>query len=101
MATLVQIPCQLLTNKTIASSSSSAIHLQRLMGSTRSNYTRFTVRAVKGKTEEIKNPSSEDITKKYGLEAGLFKVLFFQFFSPFTIFSVLSWLDLGGFCVPF
>ncbi|KAG9128977.1 hypothetical protein Leryth_014758 [Lithospermum erythrorhizon] len=36
---------------------------------------KFRVRAVKGKTEEIKAPSSaEDITKKYGLEAGLWKI---------------------------
>lgn len=42
-----------------------------------SNFSSFRVRAVKEKTEEIKkNPSSaEDITKKYGLEAGLWKVL--------------------------
>ncbi|KAF5442053.1 hypothetical protein F2P56_036922 [Juglans regia] len=45
---------------------------------------RFTVRALKEKTEETKSPSSspspssassaEEITKKYGLEAGLWKI---------------------------
>ncbi|KAI5666943.1 hypothetical protein M9H77_16796 [Catharanthus roseus] len=42
----------------------------------KSNFSsRFRVRAVKEKTEEIKNPpSAEDITKKYGLEAGLWKI---------------------------
>lgn len=38
----------------------------------------FRVRAIKEKTEEIKTSSSaEEITKKYGLEVGLWKVLFF------------------------
>ncbi|KAE9463353.1 hypothetical protein RHGRI_002156 [Rhododendron griersonianum] len=42
----------------------------------KSNLNRFRVRAIKEKTEEIKTPSSsspEDVTKKYGLEAGLWK----------------------------
>ncbi|KAL5056290.1 hypothetical protein RYX36_036972 [Vicia faba] len=38
----------------------------------------FRVRAVREKTEEIKTPSKtsspEDVTKKYGLEAGLWKI---------------------------
>ncbi|XP_028767288.1 protein FAM210B, mitochondrial-like [Neltuma alba] len=39
----------------------------------------FRVRAVKEKTDELKNPSqpsssAEEITKKYGLEAGLWKI---------------------------
>lgn len=40
----------------------------------------FKVRALREKTEEIKNPSSsqpssaEEVTKKYGLEAGLWKI---------------------------
>ena len=47
------------------------------------NLKRFRVSALKEKTQEIKNPSSssssssasaEDVTKKYGLEAGLWKV---------------------------
>lgn len=48
----------------------------------KSNFSsRFRVRAVKEKTEEIKNPpSAEDITKKYGLEAGLWKVPFLLYF---------------------
>ncbi|XP_058214148.1 uncharacterized protein LOC131325722 [Rhododendron vialii] len=43
----------------------------------KSNLNPFRVRAVKEKTEEIKTPSSsspEDVTKKYGLEAGLWKI---------------------------
>ncbi|XP_073156399.1 uncharacterized protein [Henckelia pumila] len=41
-----------------------------------SGLTRFRVRAVQEKHEEIKTPSSpEEITKKYGLEAGLWKIL--------------------------
>ncbi|KAH7541800.1 uncharacterized protein LOC107410230 [Ziziphus jujuba] len=39
---------------------------------------RFRVNSLKEKTQEIKNPSSsssaEEITKKYGLEAGLWKI---------------------------
>ncbi|XP_027083102.1 uncharacterized protein [Coffea arabica] len=46
--------------------------------SSKSNYsTSFRLRAVKEKTEEIKSsaPSSaEDVTKKYGLEVGLWKI---------------------------
>nr|XP_023914631.1 uncharacterized protein LOC112026178 [Quercus suber]POF07905.1 hypothetical protein CFP56_27485 [Quercus suber] len=45
----------------------------------KSNFKRFRVRTLKEKTEEIKTPSSssgsaEEITKKYGLEAGLWKI---------------------------
>ncbi|CAL5436350.1 unnamed protein product [Camellia sinensis] len=49
----------------------------------KSNLNRFMVRAIKEKTEEIKNPSSspsnspsspEEITEKYGLEVGLWKI---------------------------
>ncbi|KAK9999660.1 hypothetical protein SO802_019263 [Lithocarpus litseifolius] len=47
----------------------------------KSNFKRFRVRALKEKTEEIKTPSSssasssaDEITKKYGLEAGLWKI---------------------------
>ncbi|KAK4607894.1 hypothetical protein RGQ29_001635 [Quercus rubra] len=49
----------------------------------KSNFKRFRARALKEKTEEIKTPSSssssssgsaEEITKKYGLEAGLWKI---------------------------
>ena len=49
------------------------------------NSERFRIRAIEEKTEETQNPSSsssspssssaEDITKKYGLEAGLWKVI--------------------------
>ncbi|KAJ1440742.1 hypothetical protein SESBI_01814 [Sesbania bispinosa] len=35
----------------------------------------FRIRALREKTEEIKSPSSaEEVTKKYGLEAGLWKI---------------------------
>ncbi|KAI4322461.1 hypothetical protein L6164_022154 [Bauhinia variegata] len=41
----------------------------------KSHIKRFTVRALKEKTEEIKSQSAaEQITKKYGLEAGLWKI---------------------------
>lgn len=44
----------------------------------KSTLKRFRARAIKEKTEETKNPSSsasvEEITKKYGLEAGLWKI---------------------------
>ncbi|XP_059429913.1 uncharacterized protein LOC132163588 [Corylus avellana] len=44
----------------------------------KSSLKRFSVRALKEKTEETKTPSSspsaEEITKKYGLEAGLWKI---------------------------
>lgn len=48
---------------------------------------RFRVRAIKEKTEEIKNQtppasSAEEITQKFGLEAGLWKV-------PISLFLVL------------
>lgn len=50
----------------------------------------FRVRALKEKTEEIKSPSqsssAEEVTKKYGLEAGLWKV-------PIS-FSHLFWVNL-------
>lgn len=46
--------------------------------SRKSNVKVFRVRAVKEKTEEIKssskNSSPEEVTKKYGLEAGLWKI---------------------------
>lgn len=42
------------------------------------NWNRSRVRAIKEKTEEIESPSSsssaEDVTEKFGLEAGLWKV---------------------------
>lgn len=65
-----------------------------------SHLKRFRVRALKEKTEKIENPSSssspsnasaEEITKKYGLEAGLWKV-------PFSLFlpSLFSWVSQLG-----
>uniref|UniRef100_A0A5B7BCR7 DUF1279 domain-containing protein n=1 Tax=Davidia involucrata TaxID=16924 RepID=A0A5B7BCR7_DAVIN len=46
----------------------------------KSNLKRFRIRAIKEKTEEINTPSSnspssaEEITEKYGIEAGLWKI---------------------------
>ncbi|XP_021887489.1 uncharacterized protein LOC110806835 [Carica papaya] len=43
----------------------------------KSKFKSFKIRAVKEETEEIKNQSSasaEEVTKKYGLEAGLWKI---------------------------
>lgn len=49
----------------------------------------FRIKAVKEKTEENKSPSKpsspEEVTKKYGLEAGLWKVPIF--FSRLFIYS--------------
>ncbi|GFQ05751.1 protein fam210b [Phtheirospermum japonicum] len=78
MATLLQIPAQCFCSKPLSSSTSQNGKINKLYGSIycpRSFYSRFRVRAVKEKTEEIKNPSSaEEVTKKYGLEAGLWKI---------------------------
>lgn len=66
MATLLQIPVQRFSNRAVSSPSTP---LQSRQPS------RLRVRAVKEKIEEIKTPSSADeITKKYGLEAGLWKI---------------------------
>ncbi|KAI3450753.1 hypothetical protein Pfo_007418 [Paulownia fortunei] len=79
MATVLQIPAQRFSSKALSSStplqngkiSRSCVSIS----SSRSIYRRLRVRAVKEKTEEIKTPSSaEEITKKYGLEAGLWKI---------------------------
>ncbi|KAK4440569.1 protein, mitochondrial [Sesamum alatum] len=79
MATVVvQIPpCQCLCNKPL--SSSTCLQNGRigrlLFGGSISRASRLRIRAVKEKTEGIKNPTSaEEITKKYGLEAGLWKI---------------------------
>ncbi|KAK6163624.1 hypothetical protein DH2020_000488 [Rehmannia glutinosa] len=78
MATVLQIP-HCLSSKAISSSNPQSGKINRLCGSISSSksvyYSRLRVRAVKEKTEEINNPSSaEEVTKKYGLEAGLWKI---------------------------
>lgn len=64
-----------------------------------SNPKRFRVRAIKEKTKEIRNPSSssssaEEVTKKYGLEAGLWQVIEFSIvlFLARTLL-ILRWQD--------
>ncbi|KAL7154137.1 hypothetical protein ABFS83_04G214800 [Erythranthe nasuta] len=71
MATLLQIP---LFSSSLQSGDVSKFHGS--ISRSNSNYNRLRVRSVKEKTEEIKTPSSspEEITKKYGLEAGLWKI---------------------------
>lgn len=56
---------------------------------------RFRVKALKEKTGEIERPSPDEVTKKYGLEAGLWKVPFschccFVFLSIFLLSSLLQ-----------
>ncbi|PIM99098.1 putative membrane protein [Handroanthus impetiginosus] len=79
MATVVQITSPRFRNNAVSSSSSLKNGEIRGFGgsisSFRSGYGRLRIRAVKEKTEEIKNPSpADEITKKYGLEAGLWKI---------------------------
>lgn len=80
MATIIQIPSQFLTGKSIASCNSPRnaefSGLRASISRTSSNHRSLRIRAVKEKTEEIQTPASaEEVTKKYGLEAGLWKVL--------------------------
>ncbi|KAK6163628.1 hypothetical protein DH2020_000492 [Rehmannia glutinosa] len=77
MATVLQIP-HCFSSKAISSSTPQIGKINILCGSISSSKSvynsRLRVRAVKEKTEEINNPSSaEEVTKKYGLEAGLWK----------------------------
>ena len=77
--------------------------------SSSANLKRFRIRALKEKTDEIKNPTSssssaEEITKKYGLEAGLWKVTHFatisslsaliEIISSLRFFEIFPWLFL-------
>lgn len=101
MATFLLLP-----SPTCASSSLSNKESYRFccsLGSIHSRKSReFRVRAVREKTEEIKTPSKtsspEDVTKKYGLEAGLWKVpvfflIFnFMFVSCYVLVSYLFFL---------
>ncbi|KAL3828606.1 hypothetical protein ACJIZ3_017408 [Penstemon smallii] len=69
MSTVLQIPSsQCFSPKAIFSTNSTQIGF---CGS-KCSAKKFRVRAVKEKTKEIKSP--EEITKKYGLEAGLWKI---------------------------
>ncbi|GER53058.1 hypothetical protein STAS_30552 [Striga asiatica] len=80
MATVLQIPSHCLSSKPISFSAPTNGKINRLFcisisSNDKSLITRFRVRALKEKTEEIGNPSSaEEVTKKYGLEAGLWKI---------------------------
>jgi hypothetical protein len=84
MATFMLLPspsCASLLNKeTSRFCSLGSIHSRNSKG--------FRVRAIKEKTEKIKNPSKnssspDEVTQKYGLEVGLWKV-------PIS-FSLLFW----------
>jgi len=61
----------------------------------------FRVQALREKTEEIENPSQasspEEVTKKYGLEAGLWKVPFSIFLVYFGLSTSLRLLEDSGF----
>lgn len=84
MAALLQIPVQSYSNRALSSPSSSSSSLKNggicrfhsSVSSSKSVSSRLKVRAVKEKVEEIETPSSsaDEFTKKYGLEAGLWKV---------------------------
>ncbi|KAL6566993.1 hypothetical protein OROMI_015397 [Orobanche minor] len=68
MATILQIPAQCFSSKAISFPRVNGLYVSI-------SHSRFRVRGVSEKTGEIKTPSSaEEITKKYGLEAGLWKI---------------------------
>ncbi|XP_073291885.1 uncharacterized protein [Primulina huaijiensis] len=74
-AALLQVPSQLFTSHAHSSTILPKNGKPNRLSYSKSGLTRFSVRAVQEKTEEIKAPSSpEEITKKYGLEAGLWKI---------------------------
>ncbi|XP_052186441.1 uncharacterized protein LOC127797510 [Diospyros lotus] len=87
MATGLLAPCHHLNNKTVFGATFlSSGRCNNFCGcasapppSSKPKLKSFTVRAIKEKAEEIKAPSpspssAEEITKKYGLEAGLWKI---------------------------
>ncbi|CAA2968173.1 uncharacterized protein LOC111388753 [Olea europaea var. sylvestris] len=79
MAALLQVPCQYLNSKAVFSSlllnNGKSCSFHKPNSSSKSSFSRFRIRAVKEKTEQIKNNSSaEEVTQKYGLEAGLWKI---------------------------
>ncbi|KAL6511056.1 hypothetical protein OROGR_022180 [Orobanche gracilis] len=73
MATIWQFHVQCFNGKAISFPTPPDGRINGFYGSI--SHSGFRVRCVSEKTEEIKNPSSaEEITKKYGLEAGLWKI---------------------------
>ncbi|KZV17382.1 hypothetical protein F511_23065 [Dorcoceras hygrometricum] len=75
-ATLLQVPSQLLCSGALSSTNLPRNGKPSRLSYSKSALMRFSVRAVQEKTEETKTPpSAEEITKKYGLEAGLWKIL--------------------------
>ncbi|XP_057795317.1 uncharacterized protein LOC131011566 isoform X1 [Salvia miltiorrhiza] len=77
MATILPIPIQRFSSRATSSPSKNgeiSIFFSSVLNS-KSARNRLKVRAVEEKIEEMKTPSSADeITKKYGLEAGLWKI---------------------------
>ncbi|XP_073055125.1 uncharacterized protein [Primulina eburnea] len=74
-AALLQVPSQLFTSHAHSSTILPKNGKPSRLSYSKSGLRRLSVRAVQEKTEEIKAPSSpEEITKKYGLEAGLWKI---------------------------
>ncbi|XP_073146261.1 uncharacterized protein [Henckelia pumila] len=74
-ATLLQVPSRLFTSDARSSTILPRNGKPSGLSYPKSAFTRFGVRAVQEKTEEIKTPSSaEEITEKFGLEAGLWKI---------------------------
>ncbi|KAI4334193.1 hypothetical protein L6164_018912 [Bauhinia variegata] len=73
MATTLLIP-----SASLLSQGATRIFNSNSFQSHKSRVKSFAVRAVKEKTEEVKNPSqqssAEEVTKKYGLEVGLWKI---------------------------
>lgn len=75
MATLLQIPVQSFSNNRALSSPSTNGEIRRFRSSVSSSkFVRggLSVRAVKEKVEGVETP--DEFTKKFGLEAGLWKV---------------------------
>lgn len=75
-ASVLQIPSQkIFSDNALSSATLPKNGKPNRLSNSNSGLTRFRVRAVQEKNEEIKTPSSpEEITKKYGLEAGLWKI---------------------------
>ncbi|KAH6789756.1 FAM210B-like protein [Perilla frutescens var. frutescens] len=80
MATLLQVPAQRFSNKALSSPSipqqnDEISRFRSSISSSKYVRSRLRVKAVKEKVEEIKTPAAADeVTKKYGLEAGLWKI---------------------------
>lgn len=76
MASILQTPvhCFSCTSNLSSNSQNQKAQLWGSISNSNFKLRKFSLRALKEKTEEIKTP--EEITKKYGLEAGLWKVIF-------------------------